>query len=221
MEIPVLYHDRSIAVCVKTPGLDSESDVPAILSQQLHAARVHCVHRLDRLVGGVMVCALSPESAAALSRQIAGGEFAKEYTAAVHGLPVPAEGILTDLLFYDRTKNKSFVVNRRRSGVKEASLEYQVLDEADGISLLGIRLHTGRTHQIRVQFASRHHPLVGDPRYGSPRKDCPIALFSRSLCFRHPATGKELRFTASPPAVFPWICFTDYCFGGSSCDTLK
>ena len=221
MDIPLLYHDRCIAVCRKPAGVDSETDMPALLAGQLKVPAVFCVHRLDRAVGGVMVYALQRESAAALSRQMADGRFRKEYLAVVHGRPEPEADTLRDLRFHDRGKNKSVVVRRARAGVKEAVLDYRVLEEAEGLSLLSVRLHTGRTHQIRVQLAARRHPLAGDSKYGSPRRDCAIALFSHALGFCHPQTGEALDFCAAPPPGFPWELFHHENMGGSSCDTLK
>ena len=224
MEIPLFYQDGRIAVCLKPVGADSETELPALLSRQLGVDRVFCVHRLDRAVSGVMVYALEQKSAAALSRQMGAGVFQKEYLAVVHGCPEAAEGTLRDLLFHDRRKNKSYVVTRKRAGVKEAVLDYRLLQSREGLSLLAVNLHTGRTHQIRVQFASRQHPLVGDVKYGSTRRDCPIALFSRALAFRHPVTEEELLFCAPLPGGFPWALFdesTIYNDGGKVCDTSK
>lgn len=207
MEIPILYEDRFIAVCLKPPGPDSERDMPDRLKAQLKVPEALCVHRLDRDVGGVMVYALSAAAAAGLSRVIGSGDFQKEYLAVVHGEVEPAADTLHDLLFHDRAKNKSYTVTRKRAGVKEAELSYRVCARAEGLSLLSVCLHTGRTHQIRVQFASRRHPLVGDAKYGSPMRGCGIALFSRALGFKHPATGEDLRFTAPPPGGYPWDLF--------------
>lgn len=207
MDIPILYKDGAVAVCVKPPGADSERDMPTLLKAQLDVPEVLCVHRLDRDVGGVMVYALGKEAAAALSRGIGGRDFRKEYLAVVHGEIEPEADTLRDLLFHDRTKNKSFVVKRKRTGVKEAELSYRVCSAAEGLTLLSVHLHTGRTHQIRVQFAFRRHPLVGDAKYGNPRRDCGIALFSRALGFRHPVTGEAMHFTAPPPGGYPWNIF--------------
>lgn len=220
MDIPIIYKDKHIAVCVKPAGLDAEAGMPALLSAQLKAPEVLCVHRLDKAVGGVMVYALDRAAAAALSRQIGEGSFEKEYLAVAHGSVEPREGTLRDLLFHDRAKNKSFVVKRKRAGVKEAVLDYSVCGEAEGFSLLRIRLRTGRTHQIRVQLASRRHPLAGDVKYGSPLREQGIALFSRALGFSHPVTGEALRFTAPAPGGFPWDLFNIE-FGGFLCDTSK
>ncbi len=208
MDIPILYCDDSLAVCLKPAGVDSEgAGMPMLLAGKLGQPGVFCVHRLDKSVSGVMVYALTRECAAALSRLMGAGQFQKEYLAVAHGAIPETEGTLRDLLFHDRAKNKSYVVKRQRSGVKEALLDYRVLGCAEGLSLLRVRLHTGRTHQIRVQFASRCHPLAGDVKYGSPLRDCPIALFSHALAFPHPGTGQALSFSASPPGSFPWTLF--------------
>ena len=220
MDIPILFSDSAVAVCVKPPGADAEKDMPALLEAQLKVPEVLCVHRLDRDVGGVMVYALGKEAAAALSRAIGSGDFQKEYLAVVHGEAEREADTLRDLLFHDRTKNKSYVVRRKRAGVKEAELSYRVCAMAEGLSLLAVRLHTGRTHQIRVQFASRRHPLAGDAKYGSALRGCGIALFSRALGFRHPVTGEALCFTASPLGGYPWDLFIIE-NGGLICDTSK
>ncbi len=189
----ILYSDRDIAVCVKPVGFNSEADVPAALKDALDG-EFFTVHRLDQNVGGVMVYARSKAAAAELSRAIQSGEMIKEYLALVHGTP-PVSGLLEDLLWKDSSKNKVFVVKRERKGVKKALLEYKTLRQGED-SLVRIRLHTGRSHQIRVQFASRGFPLLGDHKYGA-RDNIPAPyLFSCKLTF--PIKGTVLTFEAAP-----------------------
>ena len=176
----ILYSDKNIAVCVKPVGLDSEHEVPAALMEQL-SGECFPIHRLDKNVGGVMVFARTKQAAASLSKAVQEGTMVKEYVALVHGAP-PENGDWTDLLFKDSAKNKVFVVKKERRGVKKARLEFVRLTEGE-TSLVRIRLHTGRSHQIRVQFASRGFPLVGDRKYGG-RDDAPAPmLFSCKLTF--------------------------------------
>lgn len=188
-----LYHDRDLAVVLKPVGLDSESAVPAAIISEL-GGECYTVHRLDLNVGGVMVYARTKSAAAALSRAIQEGAMVKEYVALVHGTPEET-GDWTDLLLKDARKNKVFVVNRERGGVKKARLTYQRLTDADP-ALVRIRLYTGRSHQIRVQFASRKHPLVGDHKYGA--RDTHTAPMLYSCCLTFPWKGKELRFEHLP-----------------------
>ena len=145
----------------------------------------------------------------------------KEYLAVVPGRPAEDEAVLCDLLFHDRAKNKSYVVGRKRAGVKEAELSYRVLETAGGYSLLSVALRTGRTHQIRVQLAARGLPLAGDVKYGSAVRDCPIALWSHTLAFRHPADGRELCFAALPEPAFPWDIFEYTSKEALPCDTSR
>lgn len=190
----ILYEDRDAAVCVKPVGLDSEKEVPAALTEAL-GGDFFPIHRLDRNVGGVMVFARNRKAAAALSRAVQEGEMVKEYLAVVHGVP-PEEGDWTDLLWKDSGKNKVFVVKRLRGGVKEARLEFRRLTAGE-VSLVRVRLHTGRSHQIRVQFASRGFPLVGDHKYGSRDEKAAPMLFSFRLTF--PFHGEVRSFQALPP----------------------
>ena len=176
----ILYSDKQIVVCVKPVGLDSEHEVPAALIEQL-GGESFPIHRLDKKVGGVMVFARTKQAAAALSKAVQEGTMVKEYVALVHGTP-PESGDWTDLLFKDSTKNKVFVVKKERRGVKKARLEFRRLTEGEQ-SLVRIRLHTGRSHQIRVQFSSRGFPLVGDRKYGSRDDTQAPMLFSCKLTF--------------------------------------
>lgn len=198
-----------IIVCVKPVGVESENaGMPAFLASQRGLNEVYCVHRLDKGVGGLMVFAKTKFAASRLSAALSSGEMKKEYLAVLPGKPAEDEAVLRDLLFRDSAKNKSYVVKRMRRGVKEAELEYKVLAASEPLTLIRVKLHTGRTHQIRVQFSSRGLPLLGDVKYGSTERSCPIALFSCALSFPHPETCKPLRFEALPEQCFPWSKFT-------------
>ena len=185
----ILYSDKDIVVCVKPVGMDSEHEVPAALGGE-----VFPIHRLDKNVGGVMVYAKTKPAAAALSKAVQEGTMVKEYVATVHGTP-PEEGDWEDLLWKDSAKNKVFVVKRQRGGVKKARLEFKRLSAGDA-SLVRIRLHTGRSHQIRVQFSSRGFPLVGDHKYGSRDEATAPMLFS--CCLTFPYKGKTVRYEQLP-----------------------
>jgi len=189
----ILYHDAQIAVCVKPVGLDSQTEAPAALSEALGGDFLP-VHRLDKNVGGVMVYARTKDAAGKLSAAIQAGAMVKEYVAAVHGTP-PERGDWEDWLFKDSSKNKVFVVKKERKGVKKARLEFTRLREGE-TSLVRIRLHTGRTHQIRVQFASRGYPLAGDHKYGARDDNSAPMLYSCKLTF--PFRGKTFQFEDLP-----------------------
>ena len=227
----ILYEDAALVVLDKPAGLSSEEGVPAALRAHWNApdAFVGVVHRLDTGVSGLMVYARTPAAAAALSRQVtqsqeayavadgrtegkaAAPQFIKQYRAVIAGAPdaqLPAAGVLRDYLFKDSRKGRVFPVSRPRKGVREAVLEYRILATAGENSLAEITLHTGRTHQIRVQFASRKHPLYGDGKYGSRVKGA-IALQSCGLQFVHPDTGRIMNFTLPLPDTAPWNLFAE------------
>ena len=209
-ELRILFRDPDIICCVKEPGIISEgSGMPALISLVTGETEVYPVHRLDRETGGVMVFALNRRSAAALSEEFSpSGSAEKTYLAVLEGVPEEKNGILTDLLFYDRTSRRSYVVDRMRKGVREASLSYSVLSSAEDMSLVSVKLHSGRTHQIRVQFSHAGHPVLGDRRYGSKAK-CGLALWSASLSFRHPSDGQRQVLSCPPPGAHPWNTFTE------------
>ncbi len=200
----ILYEDTAVIVVIKPRGILSQADknggesMITRLSEHT-GGEIYPVHRLDKETGGVMVYAKTKKAAAKLSRDISEHRFYKEYLALVHGVPEENSGTLCDLLFHDRAKNKSYVVKRERAGVKKAELYYEVLEtkEKDGekYSLLRVVLHTGRTHQIRVQLAHRKMPLSGDRKYGAKDAFENLGLLSAKLKFTHPETGEEMEFT--------------------------
>ena len=212
----VLFEDKFIIIVEKPASVLSEPDgknEDIVTMASAHVCKpCFLVHRLDRNTGGVMVLSKMQKATGKLSEAIQKREFEKEYIAVIKGVPEEAEGIFKDLLFKDSQKNKTFVVKRERKGVKEASLEYKVLSTAEHpehgkISLVLIKLHTGRTHQIRVQFASRKMPLLGDGKYGSRDNHCETALWSRRLFFKHPITGENVEAISMPPEEYPWNLF--------------
>ncbi len=207
-----VYVDEDIVVCQKPPKVlstDEPGGMPELVRQALgdSKADVRTVHRLDRVVSGLMVLARNAGAASELSRQIRENEFKKEYLAVVHGAPPKDKGSLFDMLLRDKARRMTMVVQQEGKGVQPAILHYQVLKKARGMSRVRIQLETGRTHQIRVQFASRNLPLVGERKYSLLDEDCPIALWSFALEFCHPITGEPMRFTLQPPDIYPWtVC---------------
>ncbi len=204
----VIFADKHITVCVKSAGelsedMPNKKGLPSIIKEELSLDYVGTVHRLDRETSGLMVYANTPDAAAELSRQIASGEFGKEYFAVVSGEPDKPSGIWQDLLFRDAKRNRSFVVKRERKGVRRASLEYEVIKSNGELSLMRFILHTGRTHQIRVQSASRGMSVAGDRKYGS-KLEGQLALMSCALKFKHPKTKKPMTFTLPLPSGSPW-----------------
>ena len=192
-ESVILHAERSFLVCRKPVGVECEHELPALLAEEMgrKVDSLYCVHRLDRTVGGVMVWARTPKAAAELSRQVQEKALKKAYFAVCSGIPTPDAGEMRDLLFKDSVKQKSFAVISPRRGVKEALLDYRVLQTAalngSPAALVRVALHTGRFHQIRCQFATRGHPLLGDGKYGKLDKRYARtyqALYSYKLTFR-------------------------------------
>lgn len=194
----IIFEDKDVIVCIKERGLLSEENEtkPNMVTtlKELTKGEIYPVHRLDKDVGGVMVYAKTKRAAAELSAQAGDRRMEKMYLAVVHGVPSEKEGMLEDLLFFDRGKNKSFTVKKERRGVKKAILTYKVIKSDGERSLVEVKLQTGRTHQIRVQFASRKMPLFGDRRYGAKDDSSIIALWSKEVSFLHPTTGERMKF---------------------------
>ena len=205
----LIYVDDDILVCLKPARVlstDEPGGVPDLAREALGnpKADVRTVHRLDRVVSGLMVLARNAKAASELSRQIREDEFEKEYMAVVHGCPEENSGTFRDLLGRDKARKMTFVAPAPAKGVQEAVLDYNVLNTAADMSRVKIRLHTGRTHQIRVQFASRGMPLVGERKYSELNDPCEIALWSCRIVFTHPKTGEKMEFTHKPPEIYPW-----------------
>ena len=208
----IIHMDRDIIVCVKPARVlstDEPGGMPELLRQELGDpnANIRTVHRLDRVVSGLMVYARRNKAASELSRQIREGEFDKEYLAVLHGCVPRETGLLEDLLLRSKEERKTYVVHEPGKDVQEARLSYRLLAKTEDLSKVQIQLHTGRTHQIRCQFSSRGLPLVGDRKYGSREESCEIALWSYRLSFRHPYTGQPMEFLREPPGDYPWNRF--------------
>ena len=204
----IIYKDDDIAVCIKpcrVLSTDEPGGVPELLREALGDSRadVRTVHRLDRVVGGLMVLARNAATASELSAQIRDGTFGKSYAAVVHGDP-GERGVMRDLLYRDKARRMTFVAEQPAKGVQEALLEYERIWTTQELSRVSVRLITGRTHQIRCQFASRGYPLVGERKYSDLQDPCELALWSCALSFRHPTDGQQMHFSVEPPELWPW-----------------
>ena len=208
----LIYEDDDIVVAIKPPRVlstDEPGGMPDLVREALGNpdADVRTVHRLDRVVSGLMVLARNAKAASELSRQIRDNEFDKEYLAVVHGRPRKPADRLVDLLERNKAERKTYVTTQPGKGIQEAILDYQTIAEAENMTRVRIQLITGRTHQIRAQFSSRDLPLVGDRKYSLNDDNCEIALWSCRLAFTHPKSGVKMEFYRDPPALYPWdIC---------------
>ena len=203
----LIYQDKDIVVCVKPPRVlstDEPGGMPELVRQALGTEDIRTVHRLDRVVSGLMVLARSADAAAELSRQIRENQFEKEYLAVIHGHPQTLSGTYRDLLLRNKQERKTYIVQQMAKGVQEAILHYQEQNRTGELTRVRIQLQTGRTHQIRAQFSGRGMPLVGDRKYSLLEDDCEIALWSYRLAFLHPTTGKAMEFVLEPPKIYPW-----------------
>ena len=203
----IIYQDADLVVCVKPARVlstDEPGGLPELLRQELGTQDFRTVHRLDRVVSGLMVVARNAAAASDLSRQIREDTFEKEYMAVLHGVPEQPQARLCDLLLRDKARKMTFVTTEPGKDVQPAALRYQLLSARNGFSKVRIQLETGRTHQIRVQFASRGLPLVGERKYSQLEDPCEIALWSCHLGFTHPRTGEKMVFSLEPPKQYPW-----------------
>lgn len=205
----LIHVDKDIVVCIKPARVlstDEPGGLPELVRETLGdpKADIRTVHRLDRVVSGVMVLARNAKAASELSRQIREDAFEKEYLAVVHGCPTESKGTLTDLLWRDKARKMTMVADDPGKGVQEAILDYRVLATTGNLSKVQIALRTGRTHQIRVQFSSRGMPLVGERKYAVLEDPCEIALWSHRIGFTHPGTGQWVAFFQEPPRQYPW-----------------
>lgn len=206
----ILYADKDLVVCVKPPRVlstDEPGGLPDLLREELGTRDFRTVHRLDRVVSGLMVVARNAAAASELSRQIRDDQFEKEYLAVIHGHPAAERGTLRDLLGRDKARKMTYVADAPGKDIQEAVLDYRTVANNAEFSKVRIRLHTGRTHQIRVQFASRGLPLVGERKYSERNDPYEIALWSYRLAFTHPVTGAPMEFIQEPPAEAPWDTF--------------
>lgn len=205
----LLYKDKDIVVCIKPARVlstDEPGGLPDLVREALGdpKADIRTVHRLDRVVSGVMVLARNAKAASELSRQIREEEFQKEYLAVLHGTPAEGSGTLQDLLGRDKARKMTYVSQEPGKGIQEALLDYEVLSSTNRLSRVRVLLRTGRTHQIRVQFASRGLPLVGERKYSTLEDPCEIALWSHKIGFTHPTAGRWMEFSQEPPGSYPW-----------------
>lgn len=219
----ILYEDKYLIVCEKPVGVESQrsssgkDDMLTLLSryrvERGEDSYVGLVHRLDVATGGAMIYSKREDMTGKLSALVQSGDYKKTYLAAVHGEPVEPEGEMRDLLYHDKKKNKSYVCDKKRQGVKEAVANYRLLEtveksEGEKLSLVEVGLITGRTHQIRVQFASRKMPLVGDGKYGSRDNKASSALWSYRVEFIHPIMKKAIVCECFPEDCYPWSLFS-------------
>lgn len=217
-KINIIYEDNHLLVVEKPVGIpvqeDKSKDIDMIRllkdyriknENKSGDAYIGLVHRLDRPVGGIMVFAKTSKAASRLSEEIRNNTFHKTYLAVIKGTLKNKENTLNDYLIKNEKENKSYVTSKDKG--KASSLKYKVISEKDSLSLVEINLITGRSHQIRVQFSSRNHPLVGDSKYGNNPNNIDIALFAQSITLVHPTTKETLTFTLKVPNRYPFNIF--------------
>ena len=220
--VKVIYEDNHLLVVEKPVNILSQGDdtndkdMVNLLKQYVKEkynkpgnVYIGLVHRLDRPVGGAMVFAKTSKAASRLSEQVRNKSFKKTYRAVIHGTMAKEKDTLKDYLYKNKKTNMVSVVNKNHKEAKNAELSYETLNKKEGFSLVEIDLKTGRSHQIRVQFASRRHPLFGDQRYGQSvnKVGQQISLWSHKLEIEHPTTKEKMEFICEPPQEYPWNKF--------------
>ena len=218
----ILYEDKYLLVCEKPVGVESQAsrngkeNMLGLLSRRMQErgedSYVGLVHRLDTATGGAMIYSKRENMTGKLSALVQSDDYKKTYLAVVHGVPTETQGEMRDLLYHDKQKNKSFVVAKSRTGVKEALASFRLIEsvtreDGEAMSLVEVELITGRTHQIRVQLASRKMPIVGDGKYGSRDNHATCALWSHKVEFTHPVTNLKVQVESNPPDAYPWNQF--------------
>lgn len=221
-DLIILHEDNHIIVVLKpqnVPSCEDESkdmDMLTMIKEYIKVTYnkqgnvyLGLVHRLDRPTGGVMVFAKSSKAAARLSEQMRNGDFEKRYYAVLVGEPKEEKATLTHYMKKNPVNNMVYVCPPTVTGAKLARLDYTLLDKKDGLSLVDVRLHTGRSHQIRVQMSTMSTPVYGDMRYGGEKAQKGyLALWAYYLSFTHPVSKERLVFRVQPPKDnIPWTNF--------------
>ena len=219
MDLKVIFEDNHIIVVEKPVNIPSQGDksgdmdMLSIIKNYLIEkynkpgdAYLGLVHRLDRPTGGVMVFAKTSKAASRLSQQVRDKIFEKEYLCIVDGKLEKGQGILEDYLIKNEKNNLSKISSKENKNAKLAKLEYNVLryNDETNLSLVAVKLYTGRHHQIRVQFSSRNHSLYGDQKYGNRGRGKQLCLWAYKLAFLHPITKERLEFEDYPEKVGSW-----------------
>ncbi|MFL8675353.1 RluA family pseudouridine synthase [Clostridioides sp. GD02404] len=220
--IRVIYEDNHLLVVEKPVNILSQGDdtndkdMVNLLKDYIKKkynkpgnVYIGLIHRLDRPVGGVMVFAKTSKAASRLSEQVRNKTFNKTYLAIIHGNMKSGKDTLKDFLYKNKKTNMVTVVKKNHKDAKEAELDYKILNFKENLSLVQVNLKTGRSHQIRVQFSSRKHPLYGDQRYGKEinKVGQQIALWSNKIELYHPTTKEKMEFTCHTPDKYPWNIF--------------
>lgn len=225
MKIPIVYEDNHLLVVekpVNIPVQEDSSQDKDLLTMLKDDIKIRfnkpgnvflgLVHRLDRPVGGVMVFGKTSKAASRLSDAIRRRVFEREYLTVVRGSPKNKTGLLEHYLYKDTSKNKVHAVSKNHKQAKKAILEYELIGSQEGLSLLKVKLHTGRSHQIRVQLAESDLPIYGDQKYGQHvnKAGQQIALWAHTLEFPHTTSQELLKFSSLPPNAFPWNLWPNF-----------